>query len=914
MPLDAGARLGAYEIVSPLGAGGMGEVYRARDTKIGRDVALKILPESFVHDPERVGRFQREAQILGALNHPHIAAIYGLEGAGPSQFLVMELVDGETLDARLKSGAVPADEALAIARQTADALQAAHDKSIVHRDLKPANIALTRDGQVKVLDFGLAKFSGGDPGQTAAGVTHSPTLTFAATQAGMILGTAAYMSPEQAKGRAADKRSDIWAFGCVLYEMLARKRAFAGEDITDVITSIMRDEPDWKALPSDIRPAVRTLLERCLRKNRQERIGDIAVARFLLDDSAAASPAAAAAAAQPEPRTRSFAPILAASLLAAIVVGAGAWALRPSRAALPVAKFSLTLPEGQQLTTTVRNIVAISPDGTELAFVAGNRLFMRSLSEFDAHQLGGADAMTAMLCPSFSPDGRSIAFYADGSVKRMPVTGGTAVTVCSVDPPFGLTWDATGILIGQAGKGIVRCPADGGAAETLATVAQGEQVYGPVMLPDGKTLLYTIAKATDGAVRWDKAQIVAQTLASGARKTVVNGGADARYAGGRLLYAMGGIVFAVRFDPASQTVLGGQVPVIEGVRRANGANSGVAHFATADNGTLVYIPGPTTTATAAFTIALADRTGTITPLPITAAPFYHVRASRDGARLAIGSDDGGQAIIWIHELGATSALRRLTLVGQNRFPIWSPDGDRVAFQSDREGDRGIFAQRADGTGAVVRLTKPAQGERHQPESWSPDGKVITFSLVKNNVFSLQTLTIQDGKIAPFANVTSAEPIGSAFSPDGRWLAYYSAPSETAATSAASGLLNRGIFVQPFPATGDVYQVPKQQIDFQPLWSPKGDELFYVPTAASGQLAAVTVTTKPAVAFGSPVLLRARATGNRLSNETRAFDILPDGRFVGVVAPSDVVSTTVAPTQLRFVLNWNEELKQRVPAR
>jgi Tol biopolymer transport system component len=722
------------------------------------------------------------------------------------------------------------------------------------------------------------------------------------------------MSPEQAKGRAADKRSDIWAFGCVLYEMLARKRAFAGEDITDVITSIMRDEPDWKALPSDVPPAVRTLLERCLRKNRQDRIGDIAVARFLLDESAAAWPAAAAAAAPPEPRSKSFVPMLAASLLAAIVVGGGAWALRPSRAAAPVARFSLTLPEGQQLTTTVRNIVAISPDGTDLAFVAANRLFVRSLSEFDAHELAGVDTtVTAMLCPSFSPDGRSIAFFADGTVKRIAVTGGAAVAVCPVDPPFGITWDTTGILVGQAGKGIVRCPANGGAAETLATIAQGEQAYGPLMLPDGKTLLFTIAKGTDGAARWDKAQIVAQTLASGARKTVVSGGADARYAGGgRLLYAVGGIVFAVPFDPASQTVLGGPVPVIEGVRRANGANSGVAHFATSANGTLVYIPGPATTATAAFTIALADRTGTITPLPIAPAPFYHVRASRDGARLAIGSDDGGQAIIWIHELGATSALRRLTIVGQNRFPIWSPDGERVAFQSDREGDRGIFAQRADGTGAVVRLTKPAQDERHVPESWSPDGKVITFSSLKNNVFSLQTLTIQDGKIAPFAKVTSAEPIGSVFSPDGRWLAYYSAP--TVAAGAASGLLNRGIFVQPFPATGDVYQVPKQQIDFQPLWSPKGEELFYVPTAASGQLAAVTVTTKPAVAFGSPVLLRARATGNRLSNETRAFDILPDGRFVGVVAPSDVVSTTVAPTQLRFVLNWNEELKQRVPAR
>jgi Tol biopolymer transport system component len=766
---------------------------------------------------------------------------------------------------------------------------------------------------VKVLDFGLAKAMEPASAMSVNAMT-SPTLSMHATQAGIILGTAAYMSPEQAKGRPADKRSDIWAFGCVLYEMLTGKRPFDGEDVTDTLAAVLRGEPDWSALPSDLPTSVHALIERCLVKDRRQRVGDVAVVQFVLAyPTAVALRGAPAVAATTPPRARwkSLAPMLAASLLTATVVVAGAWALRPSRAAAPVARFRLTLPEGPQLTTTVRSVLAISPEGTELAYVAGNRLFVRSLSEFDAHELAGAAAASAMLSPSFSPDGRSIAFFADGAVKRMPVTGGTAVTVCSIDPPFGLTWHATGILVGQAGNGIVRCPANGGARETLANVAAGEQAYGPVMLPGGRTLLFTIAKVTDGAARWDKAQIVAQTLASGARKTVVSGGSDARYAlSGPLLYAVGGIVFAAPFDAASQTV-GSPVPVIEGVRRANGANSGVTHFATSDNGTLVYIPGLTSTATLAFTIALADRTGTLTRLPIAPAPFNHVRASRDGSRLAIGSDDGKQAIVWIHELGATSALRRLTLVGENRFPIWSPDGERVAFQSDREGDLGIFTQRADGTGAVVRLTKPAQEERHVPESWSADGRVMTFSSVKNRVFSLQTLTIQDGKIAPFDNVKSAEPIGSVFSPDGRWLAYYSAPSETVAAGLASGLLNGGVFVQPFPATGEVHQVPKQQIDFQPLWSPKGNELFYVPTAASGQLATVSVTTKTAVTFGSPVLLPARVTGNRLSGETRAFDILPDGRFVGVVAPSDVVSPTIAPTQLRIVLNWQEELKARV---
>jgi len=895
----------------------MGQVYRARDTKLSRDVALKILPDAFASDPDRLVRFTREAQTLAALNHPHIAAIYGFEHAAETRFLVLELVNGDTLADRLTQGPLPFGDAIDIARQVADALGEAHEKGIVHRDLKPANIALGVHDQVKLLDFGLAKLAAMPSATSTTSASMSPTLTTPAimTGIGTVLGTAAYMAPEQAKGREADKRSDVWAFGCVLFEMLAGKRPFDGEDVTDTLAAVLRGEPDWSALPFDLPTPVRALIERCLVKDRRQRVADVAVVQFVLaDPTAVASRAAPAVAAttQPGARWRSLAPMLAASLLTAIVVGTGAWALlRFPRTAAPVARFPLMLPEGQTL-TTVRSVVAISPDGTALAYVAGSRLFVRSLSEFDAHELVGPAAASAVISPSFSPDGRSIALFADGAVKRVPVTGGTPVTVCSIDLPFGLTWDATGILVGQAGKGIVRCPTNGGARETLATVAAGEQAYGPIMLPGGRTLLFTIAKAADGVARWDKGQIVAQTLASGARKTVVTGGSDARYApNGQLLYAVGGIVFAAPFDAASQIVVGSPVPVIEGVRRAYGANSGVTHFATSDNGTLVYIPGPTSTATSAFTIALADRAGTLTRLPIAPAPFDHVRASRDGKRLAIGSDDGKQANVWIHELGATSALRRLTLVGKNRFPIWSPDGERVAFQSDREGDLGIFTQRADGTGAAVRLTTPAQDERHVPESWSPDGKVITFSSVKNNVFLLQTLTIQGGKIAPFGNVKSVEPIGSVFSPDGRWLAYYSAPDEIVAGGSTSTLLNRGVFVQPFPATGEVYQVPKQLIDFQPLWSPKGNELFYVPTAASGQLATVSVTTKAAVTFGSPVLLPARVTGNRLSGATRAFDILPDGRFVGIVSPSDDVSTTIAPTQFRIVLNWHEELKQRV---
>jgi serine/threonine-protein kinase len=514
--------------------------------------------------------------------------------------------------------------------------------------------------------------------------------------------------------------------------------------------------------------------------------------------------------------------------------------------------------------------------------------------------------------PAFSPDGRSVAFFADGAIKRIAVSGGAAVTICPADAPFGLTWDATGIVFGQGSKGILRCSPNGGTPQRLATVKDDEQAQGAQMLPGGNALLFTISNTAEGAARWDKAQVVVQTLTSGARKILVNGGTDARYVRtGHLLYALGGIVFAVAFDPVRQTALGGPVPVVEGVGRPSVGNTGDVRFATAESGTLIYMPGPTGTASTERAIALADRAGVLTRLPVAPGPYTHVRASHDGARLAVGSDDGKQAVVWIYELAAASAVRRLTLVGQNRFPIWSPDGQRVAFQSDREGDLAIFWQRADGTGPVERLTKPAPGEAHVPESWSPDGKHLSFSVAKNALFSLWMLSVEDKKVNPFGDVQSAEPIGSVFSPDGKWVAYGSSPS--VATGAVAPGVDRGVFIQPFPPTGDRYQVPKQERDFQPVWAPKGTELFFVPTTASGRLAMVSVTTKPAVTFGSPVLLPARVTANRLSIERRAYDMLPDGRFVGLVSVSEPEpSGPAATSQIRVVLNWTEELKQRVP--
>jgi serine/threonine-protein kinase len=914
--LPVGSRLGAYDVVSLLGEGGMGQVYRARDAKLNRDVALKILPEAFTLDGDRIARFRREAQMLAALNHPNIAAIYGFEDSGSTHALVLELVEGPTLADRIAKGRIPLDEALSIAKQIAEALEAAHEQGIIHRDLKPANIKLRDDGTVKVLDFGLAKAM--EPASAIGpALTASPTITTPAqmTGVGMILGSAAYMSPEQAKGRAADKRSDVWAFGCVLYEMLTGKRAFEGEDVSDTLAAVLRTEPDWTGLGSSIPSAIRTLVERCLAKDRRRRVGDMSVALFVVAESGAITASSSDRSGRAQVRTsrgRTAITAAAAAVVAAAIVAGGAWSLRPISLAAPVARFIITLPEGQTLGQAARPALAVSRDGTAIAYMTGNRTFLRSLPEFEAHLIPGAEAGAGLVMntPVFSPDGRSLAFYAagEGVIKRVSVGGGAAITVCPVEAVFGMTWDVSGVVFGQSRKGIFRCSSTGSSPEQLVKVKDDETPYRPQILPGGAAVLYTVSKVQDTPSQWDKAQVVVETLPSHQRKVIINGGADARYLPtGHLLYALNGVVFAVVFDPVRQMSRGGSVPVIEGVRRAP-IGTGAAFFETSDTGTLTYLSGPVGTPRDEWAIATADRMAPPMKMPIAPGPYAHVRASRDGARLAIGSDDGKEAIVWIYDLAAGSAIRRLTFGGHNRYPIWSPDGSRVAFQSDREGDPAIFVQRTDGTGVVERVTKAGQGEAQVPESWSPDGRVIAFSSLKDAAYSLWTVSLADKKTSRFADVRSAEPIGAVFSPDGKWIAYASAPPGVARSP------ERGIFVQTFPATAARYQIPSQILDFHPVWGPKGTELLYIPSAASGQLSAVSFATQPIVAFGTPVSIPARVTGSRPSGAMRAWDVLADGRFVGLVAPTQSETSSVPMQQIRMVLNWFTELQQRVPTR
>jgi serine/threonine-protein kinase len=915
--LQAGTRLGPYEILSALGAGGMGEVYRARDTKLDRDVAIKVLPAIFVADPARVARFQREAKTLAALNHPNIAAIYGLDERDGMAALVLELVEGPTLADRIAQGPIPVDEAMPIAKQIAEALEVAHEHGIVHRDLKPANIKLRPDGTVKVLDFGLAKVAqASDSGlQASGGLTQSPTITTPAmTAAGMILGTAAYMSPEQAKGKPADKRSDIWAFGCVLYEMLTGARAFNGDDATDTIAAVIRAEPAWHALPDDVPERIRLLLRRCLEKDRSKRVADISVARFLITEPVGDAPhvlppVQMTMVAPPRGSWRRAIPLGLAAIVLTGTTAAIMWNMRPQTVA-PIVRFSIVLPERQQFAQRSK-VFAVSPDGSRIAYVAaGGQLFLRSLDDMKARPIPGTDLDA--FGPFFSPDGQWIGFFSfqDRTLKKVAISGGPPVTICPSDPPFGVTWDGDWIVFADQGaKGVLRVSPNGGEPEVVAAVKAGEVFAAPQMINDGRALLFTIAPAL-AVDRWDRGEIVVQSVGSSERTVILRGGSEARYVPtGHLVYMVGVTLFAVPFDVKTLQVRGGPVPIVEDVRRFTSYASPGSSFAFSSGGMFAYIPG-SFEGPGLLTVALASRDGKLQRLDLPAQPYIFPRISPDGKQLAVQSYDGNEAFILIYNLRGGQPARRLTFGGQNLNPLWTPDGRRITFQSNREGDRSIFWQLADGTGTAERLSKPNALQEHRPEAWSPDGKTLAVSVIAptgNRIFTLAT----DGTHAmtPFSTAALSARF-AAFSPDGKWIAY------------ASNELGKGeeVFVQPFPPTGSKYQISTGG-GRAPLWSADGKQLYYHGNAAGGsanlgqRLVAVDVRTQPTFAVERSVTLPIEVNvGN--STLARNYDIMPDGKQFVVTTPASVTSdSNVSSTrQINVVLNWFTELQQRVPTR
>ena len=917
MSLAPGTRLGPYEITGRIGAGGMGEVYSARDTKLGRDVAIKILPEALAHDTERLARFEREARTLASLNHPNIAQIHGLEESDGIKALVMELVEGPTLADRVAQGPIPLDEAFPIARQIAEALEAAHERGIIHRDLKPANVKVRPDDIVKVLDFGLAKAL--EP-MSADGTdaTASPTITSPAmmTRIGVILGTAAYMSPEQAKGRAADKRSDVWAFGCVLYEMLTGRRAFEGEDVSDTLAAVLRGEPDWTVLPANVPPVIVALLRGCLEKDRRRRIGDLSTARFIIDHGGDATPAVARLPGPRMPRAASI--VVAVAATTAITAYATWWLTRVPAPSLPLARFTISLPAGDRFSNTGVHAVALSEDGARLVYSANSRLYLRPLDRVDATPIRGTEAAAtagagrgtfsspqAGRSPFFSPDGRWIGFWQSGQIKKVSISGGAPLMLCAAENPFGVSWTSENtILYGQseqgAGKGaagIWRVSSEGGRPEQLVKVEGGEVADAPQLLPGGRAILFTLARLGD----WDTAQIVVQSLDTGQRHVVLQRGTDARYVRtGHLVYALDGTLFAVPFNVATFAVTGPAVPLVEDVAQQNVT----AHFALSSQGALVYMPRDALGGSQAKrTLAWVDREGHEAALKASPHAYFYPRISPDGTRVALEGRDE-EHDIWIWDL-ARETLTRLTLgPAFEQYVVWTPDGRSVIFgQSELGGPnapRSLFRQAADGTGTVERLTQGIVAQF--PSTVTPDGAALifreqTYSNFRKTGMDLLLLPLKgERRVRPLLQ-SSTDESNAEVSPDGHWLAYQS--NETGRDE---------IYVRPFPNVDDGKRMVSTGGGTQPLWARNGQELFF---ESSGALMRVPVVTGSRFEPGAPTKLLDLPRGPDLA-VGRMYDVSPDGRRFLILKPvSGVVETPTFP-RLILVQNWFEELKRLVP--
>ena len=887
-----GKTLSHYKVLEKIGQGGMGEVYRAADTSLKRDVAIKVLPEQFTKDPQRLARFEREAQLLAQLNHPNIAAIHSFEHSDEVHFLVLELVPGETLQERVAKGPVPVEEALEICRQIAEGVEAAHEKGVIHRDLKPANVKVTPEGKVKILDFGLAKaFEDEAP---VTDISQSPTLTEEMTRAGVILGTAAYMSPEQAKGKSVDKRADIFAFGAVLYELLTGKRAFEGETITETIAAVLKSEPDWEKLPSDTPWRIQELLRRSLTKEPHDRLAGIGNVRIeiklALSEPAAQSPTGVASAVQPGGQRWGM--TVGLVVLTAIVTGLSVWLLiQPSSPEQPLNRFVIRPSPPVVLASTTYKEVAISPDGRQLVNMGvgeeGRQLYLRSLDDFVDRPIPGTANSRGIVF--FSPDGKSIGFFADRKVKKTSLAGGSPITLC--DAPPGLRsgdWFEDTIVFTanvESGQGLYRVSANGGEPEMLATVNldEGELRYGaPDFLPDGKDLLFTIQFSTGF-------QTALLSLETGERKVVLENARQARYLStGHLVYEQSrtGNLMVVPFDLAALEVTGDSVQVMQGVRQR--ADSYV-DYAISNNGTLVYVPS-TSTGGLKRTLVWVDRQGLATPLVEDRQAYSRARLSPDGQRVAVAIQSSLNQDIWIYDIGRGTRMR-LTVEGNNDHPVWTPDGTRVTFDSTRDGPRELYWKPADGSGQAELLLNTNSENRLMPTSWSPDGESLAF-YSPDGARDIWTLPRERDALTFVA--TTFNERSPMFSPDGRWLAYVSDESG-----------RDEIYVKPYPGPGGKWPISTEG-GTEPQWSADGRELFY---RLGEKMMVVEVQSEPAFTSEGPQLV---FEVPYLTNQfgTSNYDISPDGqRFLMIKAAEEEEGQQ---GQINVVQNWFEELKRLVP--
>lgn len=906
-----GRTLGAYRVLSELGSGGMGVVYRATDTRLGRGVALKVLPEGFASDPQRMARFAREAQLLASLSHPHIATIYGLEESDGVRALAMELVEGPTLAERIAARPLPVEEALPIARQMAEALEYAHERGIIHRDLKPANVKLTGDGNVKILDFGLAKAMAGEAATQE--MSHSPTLTLAATQAGVILGTAAYMPPEQAKGKAVDRRADIWSFGCVLYEMLTGKQVFTGETVSDTLAAVIRGEPDWAALPGDTPPSLRRLLRRCLEKDPKQRLRDIGEARIALEEMLANPGAEAAeaptAASAPTPAWRRALPWAAAGVLGAALL-LSMWApWQPATPPAPPVRLKIDAGADARFWLAQGPTAVISPDGAVLAFAAQppaaqrRVVYVRRMDQLQATALPGTDGARNIF---FSPDGQWIAFFADGKLKKVSVTGGAPITLCDAPDDRGGAWGEDGSIIFAAGnrEGLSRVSAGGGSPEPLTTLVAAEVEVThrwPQVLPGGRAVLFVSGASGSN---FDAANLVVQSLATGERKMVHRGGTYGRYLpSGHLVHVHQGTLFAAAFDLKRLEVTGPAVPVLEGLAYSNG--TGGAQFTHSSDGKLVYVSG--SAGEIPLTIEWMTREGKFEPMRPVADLYRDIQLSPDGGRLAVAVDAGRQTTVWVYDWSRETMSRLTFEAGRQEKPIWTPDGRRITYRAEPEqsGEAGgIFWKNADGTGEPERLTESLHPQL--PSSWHPSGRYLAFMEGgRETGWDIYILPLEGDEesgwrpgqptaflATPFSEV---EPV---FSPDGRWIAYMS--SETGQFE---------IYVRPFPGPGGKWQVSTGGGTF-PTWSPGGRELYY--RISGDQVMAVPYTAEGgSFRAGTPRLWSNAQFAS--TGPTRNFTPQPDGRRMAVLRSTQVESEQ-QPDTLVLVLNFFDELRRVVPRR
>ena len=902
MTLAAGTRLGPYEIVSLIGAGGMGEVWRARDTRLGREVAIKVLPESFAGDPERHARFEREAKLLASLNHPNVATLHALEDIGGQHLLVMELVEGEGLDERLARGPIPIQEAIPIALQIAEGLEAAHERGIVHRDLKPGNVRIRPDGAVKVLDFGLAK--AWEEPREASDLAQSPTFTACATQFGVILGTAAYMSPEQARGKAVDKRADIWAFGVVLFEMLTGTRLFGGETISDTLAAVLRQDVDWAALPPGLPPSIRPLLARCLERDPKRRLRDIGEGRFALAEALAVpgrstsagadsplpvdagrpSPGSAAPAASGPRGTRARLPwilaaaaILLAAAFAALYLGA---ARQREADASRVTRFQVVPRRGERFNSNLRAF-AISPDGTRLAYVvskgATTELRLRALDTGESAAIPGTEGAQH---PFFSPDGKWIAFAGGVKLKKVAVSGGTPVTLGDAGYLRGGVWADDGWIyfVPNQYVPIARISSAGGTAESVTKirVADGEQQQRwPEILPGGRVLLYV----SHSGGEWDDATIVAERLETGERKVLVKGGTFPRYLpSGQLVYARAGSLYAVAFDATTLEVAGSPVEV---ARDVYVDSKGFAAMDLSRTGMLVTAPSDSIVGD--LMLSWVDRTGRSEPLNLPRQPYTNMSISQDGTRVAIGIGNA----IGIVDLGRL-ALAKLTLAPRAENPVWSSDGRRVYFGLEKGRHYQIFWKAADDSGSEQLAF--ASDSSEDPIQMSADGTgLLTIRTPPDGQNELLLRDVGRGATGGAPKLLVKSPFldsNATLAPGGRFAAYEAQESG-----------RPEIYVRPTSGEDRKWRVSTDG-GTNPLWSPEGKEIFYL---CGMKLMAVAVEPQGEdVRVGTPKVLFE-------NHEIYWYDVTRDGkRFCVAENPNPGMSS-----HLDLVVHWFSEVNRKV---